>query len=616
MSPTRIALLLSLLTATLPAQPPPAPAAIAPDTQPIPTIHVTSRLVELDVIVTDNAGKPVHGLKQSDFNLTEDGAPQSLVDFTEHDASSNVPIAPEPPPPPNTFVVQPPPPESVTKTIIVLNQLHYPSYPFVRADIRTFMQTVAAGNPICIIRLDWRGLHLVQNFTSDPRLLQQAIDGTRMLPPLPNIDPLHASYHGIPNPYGALARYLDGVPGRINLAWVTDAGQPDDFIGQEYPEITAFAHDLRGSTDVLKLSRVTFYAIQVCGYAGCPNPLTIPGVPEIVLPTIPNTISELPGDPELMPSGTGGGLLSNQALSDLATSLGGHAFFDGTDKALAQILAVGSEYYTLSYVPTNPNWNGKYRQIAINVSGIPQTSPSRFGWTDYGQPKATYRRGYYARSVPDPNAERNLTAFGLDTPSSVAPTLVSAAPLSASAPHSAPAMEKALGFGTFPPSQIQFTIAVSPSAETENPKAGAVPEKGNFVATAFRNLPYRNYRVHYWIDPKDLKFSRLANGSYRDDLRFIAIVYSDDGSVANSVSTTAHIQASANNLENITTDGVIFDENISIPTRREAPAVDVLAPNFFLRVGVDEVSTNHIGALEVPVESIKLPYAQTLAFAP
>jgi hypothetical protein len=35
-----------------------------------------------------------------------------------------------------------------------------------------------------------------------------------------------------------------------------------------------------------------------------------------------------------MPAASGG-LLSNQALADQATAAGGHAFFNGTDKALA-----------------------------------------------------------------------------------------------------------------------------------------------------------------------------------------------------------------------------------------------------------------------------------------
>ena len=38
----------------------------------------------------------------------------------------------------------------------------------------------------------------------------------------------------------------------------------------------------------------------------------------------------------------------------MATAAGGHAFFDGTDKALAQVMALGANYYTLSYVPPIP----------------------------------------------------------------------------------------------------------------------------------------------------------------------------------------------------------------------------------------------------------------------
>ncbi len=82
-------------------------------------MHVTSRLVVLDVVVTDAHGNPVRGLKPSDFALLEDGVPQKLAAFTEYDAYSLVP-APSAPSLPNTFAVQPPPPESDTKTVIVI----------------------------------------------------------------------------------------------------------------------------------------------------------------------------------------------------------------------------------------------------------------------------------------------------------------------------------------------------------------------------------------------------------------------------------------------------------------------------------------------------------------
>jgi VWFA-related protein len=658
MSPARIALLLLFLSATtlLPAQPSPTATAPQPpldSTQPIPTIHVTSRLVELDVVVTDAAGNPVKGLKPSDFALSEDGVHQPLANITEHDETTNVPAKPAPAAPPNTFAVQPPPPESVTKTVIFLDNLTYPNYPYVRADIATFMKTLPPGNPICIIRFDWHGLHLVQDFTSDPDLLQQVVAGPRMFPPPASIHPSASPfdappYYGVTNPYQRFARFLDGIPGRINLAWVTDEGAPASLIGPEsqaYSNIVTFAGDISRSTRVLRLGRITFYAIKAGGYiGGILQPLhapdlvaysssqdpTSPGMavslggqiidtttPDIVFSQVPGTISLLPGDPVLMPP-AGGSLLANQALADLATSMGGHAFFDGANKALSKIIAIGSDYYTLSYVPTNANWNGKFRKIEIHVSGIPPAGKSGLIWTAYGQPLLTYRHGYYARTTPQPLP--GSPGFGLnDSPAlSAAPpspipdntAFPAAATPAVVARGPATPLDVAMGFGTLVPTQINFTIAVTPSAETEKPKPGASPAKDNFLNAAFHTAAYRTYRIHYWIDPADLKFVR-SDRSFRDDLQFVAILYGDDGFAVNSISTRAHIQFPATSLSQIMASGIVYDQTVAIPVTGNDTA-----SNFYLRVGVNETSTSRIGALEIPVESIHLPSAQTLAAAP
>ena len=474
------------------------------------------------------------------------------------------------------------------------------------------MKTVAPGNPIAIIRLDWRGMHLVQGFTSDPQRLQDAVAGNRWLPPTPPLPDIRGNmpYARVINPYQRLARYLAGVPGRINLAWVTDEGMPDDFRGNEYPDLTNLVRNLNGSTDVLQLSRVVPYAIKAGGYIGGLLP-PLP-VPDIVLSRLfPESHLDIPSsDPVSFPAAQGS-LLSNQDMADRATAAGGHAFFDGADKALAQLMALGSNYYTLSYVPSNANWNGAYRKIAINVRSIPQPSPSKFGWSAYGQPNVVYRSGYYARSKPDPASVAGSTTFGLETTASPTgqPVAISspgiapiASPLPNVIPRATSAMEAAMGFGTLTPDQVSFTIVVTPSPAVEKPKSAPPSAKNNFITDPFRNATYRNYKVHYWIDPKGLKFSRTANGSYRDDLQFVAIVYRDDGLVANSVSITAHIQASANNLENLLTAGVTFDQSIAMPS-----ADNALSENYFLRVGVSETSTGHIGVLELPADWIKLP---------
>ena len=637
MSPRRIALLLALLplaVVCLPAQqtpdaaPTPAtaktPTASAGSNQAVATIHVTSRLVVLDVVVTDGNGNPVKGLKQSDFALTEDGVAQSLYSFSEHDAT-DAPPAPATavaPLPLNTFAVQPPLPEAGPKTVIVLDNIHYPNDPYTRADILAFLKTLAPGNPIAIIRMDWQGLHLVQDFTSDPQELQEAVASPRMLPPLPPINvnpwtvpPCALPYQGVIDPYGRLARYLDGIPGRINLAWVTDEGKPDRkvvlSIQADFPRLANLVRNLNGPTDVTQISRVVPYLIKAGGYIGgllAPisnyAPMPMPQVYQA-------PVADPPLGCPLFPTAQGG-LLANKEMADEATALGGHAFFDGTTKALAQIVALGSDYYSLSYVPTNPNWNGAYRKIALNVSGIPETGQSSFGWSAYGQPKVVYRRGYYARSKPAPSSES--AAFGPNTLSpiatpSVGNRLVSSA-LPGVTPRAASTMETAMGFGTLTPNQIDFTIAVTPSAQIDKPRPGAALPKGNFISDLFRNDPRRNYRVHYQIAPNDLKFTRVGNGSYRDELQFVAIVYRDDGLLANSVSITAHIQVSAANLEKIMAAGVTFDQTIAMPV-----VSNPLPENFFLRVGVGEASTGHVGAIELPAEWIELPTATAVAVA-
>jgi hypothetical protein len=118
----------------------------------------------------------------------------------------------------------------------------------------------------------------------------------------------------------------------------------------------------------------------------------------------------------------------------------------------------------------------------------------------------------------------------------------------------------------------------------------------NFLTGPFAGSSYRNYRVHYWIDPQDLHFSRTASGAYRTDLRFVAVVYRDDGVAANSLATSAHLQVTEDQLAEILVSGVTADQTIALP----------LAGNFFLRSGVHEISTNSVGALEVPSEWVKL----------
>src|SRR5437016_4273605 len=49
-------------------------------------ISVTVPVVSVDVVITDNSGNFLTGLKKENFRITEDGAPQSISNFAPSDA--------------------------------------------------------------------------------------------------------------------------------------------------------------------------------------------------------------------------------------------------------------------------------------------------------------------------------------------------------------------------------------------------------------------------------------------------------------------------------------------------------------------------------------------------
>jgi hypothetical protein len=61
-------------------------------------------------------------------------------------------------------------------------------------------------------------------------------------------------------------------------------------------------------------------------------------------------------------------------------------------------------------------------------------------------------------------------------------------------------------------------------------------------------------------------------------------------------------------MEMIMSNGISLDQTIAVPVHGQE-----IASSFFLRAGVEEVSTGNIGAIEVPADRIQLPPASSLA---
>src|SRR5258708_15262487 len=73
-----------------PAAQQPTPAAQQPPPSGVATLRAGTQLVVVDGVVTDKSQKPVHGLKASDFTLTQANRPQIVNHVEDYTALTAV----------------------------------------------------------------------------------------------------------------------------------------------------------------------------------------------------------------------------------------------------------------------------------------------------------------------------------------------------------------------------------------------------------------------------------------------------------------------------------------------------------------------------------------------
>jgi VWFA-related protein len=158
-------------------------AGAAPNT----VIRIDVNLVQVDAVVTDSRDRRVTGLTAEDFELLQDGAPQTITSFSyvsskpaagqaaqAHQLGQTKPVKGEPPAPPP--VLQP---TDVRRTLaLVVDDLGLAgeNIPRVRDAIRNFVdQQMRPGDLVAIVRTG-AGMGALQQFTTDKRLLYAALD--------------------------------------------------------------------------------------------------------------------------------------------------------------------------------------------------------------------------------------------------------------------------------------------------------------------------------------------------------------------------------------------------------------------------------------------------------
>jgi VWFA-related protein len=333
--------------------------------------------VIVDVVVTDSNGKPVHGLTRGDFSVAEDGKPQRVLSFDIHDFQAAADLPPTPPLPANTFMNVPTAQERGPLYVILFDMLNMKveDQATARLQLLRFIRDKPEGARFAIFVLS-DGLRLIQGFTADQVQLFSAMDPKTLRPHVPRLF-LYADNFGvgevtvIASAFTTIARFLDGLPGRKNVIWVTGSLSSSILpTADSEADAVTYSDEIKQAVDAMARSQVAVYPVDVRGVVTT-HVSTSPGMGS--------------GGAAMMTSSDTSIIDASYATEEeVARATGGHAFYSSNDlkEALTKATETGAEYYTLSYSPTNQKYDGQIRKIGVELS--------QRGY------QLAYRRSYYA----------------------------------------------------------------------------------------------------------------------------------------------------------------------------------------------------------------------------
>ena len=157
---------------------PPAQGASTDQSSSVPVIHATSRLVLLDVIVTDHSGKFMPGLKASDFTVFEDKQPQKISAFAMQ-VPPTTPTRSYPPLnlPPHVYTnftfIKPVADRPVTVVLMDMLNTTGLDQAYARKQMIKFLEKLPQGQPVALFALTSK-LRMIQGFTGDSDTLVAA----------------------------------------------------------------------------------------------------------------------------------------------------------------------------------------------------------------------------------------------------------------------------------------------------------------------------------------------------------------------------------------------------------------------------------------------------------
>jgi len=554
---------LSLIIFTFTSQAQQPAASPNPDKSPaLPTLKVTTRLVVVDVVAADGKGHPITDLKAEDFTLLESGANQQIKIFNFQQPTSSDPSQ-QPPAKmsPNLVTNVPSYKPNRALTVLLLDGLNTDSVTqkYARQEMLKYLDKLPQNQPVAIYLLGNK-LRLLQDFTTDPDLLKQALGKMKdKNSPLLKNDPalsaamaqnlaqlglqgmitqmqgfeqeqvvaqVDARVENTVNALLSLARTLAGYPGRKNLIWVSSSFPSNliDLEGMTSMDVRrqaaatsdqrSYSGQIERISSALSNARVAVYPVDSRGLGNS-------GASVGNQDSTNKFMSRTAADPQA----------AHTTMNTVAERTGGRAFYNTNDLdgAIKDGIEDGSTYYTLGYYPENKDWDGKFRKITVksNRSGV----------------KLHYREGYVAT---DPHAYRKLDP-----------------------------KQQAMDFGQ--------------ALNLENPIATALPFKSALIMPSERTA--NKLVINFGIDAHNLSFELQDDGLQHTSVDCAVQVFNSTGIPLHTVQAQNFAAA-------------LKPEQYQLVLQKFFPCNQTLAlepGSYMLRLGVRDNTTGLIGTVNAPV---------------
>jgi VWFA-related protein len=388
--------------------PPPAP----PKSQAPPssaTLRVTTRAVQISVIAQDSDGRPVSGLTRDDFLVFDNGAPQKIVSFTQQSSRVTASVTPGATPAgentfSNRFDQKTGVPPSVT--VILLDALNTDLHDMVsaRGQVVKFIDQIQPEDRVALYELTSK-IIVLHDFTSDSGTLLRALGRSPKVekgqaPPsetnagsMPTVDVGRAggpqtgdagalqaalecesdfdqtnNIEKTTEAFKAIAHHLARLPGRKNLVWISGSFPINiPWVPGSFRDAPDFGPQVTAAAHAMSDADVAIYPVDARSLMA--QRMEEPG--RLFAKRTPSAPPQL----------------TLATMQSLAQGTGGLAFYNTNDigGAIRRAIDDSGLTYELAYYPTHDQWDGRFREIKVELKrpGV----------------HLRYRKGYFATPV-------------------------------------------------------------------------------------------------------------------------------------------------------------------------------------------------------------------------